>query len=138
MAKQLLALEDSPPSTRALPATVEIVKQKSEAKCSWKSVQSTVSDAKGASERLLRDASRYVQRIRESNDTSLVAKMSDIMDSLHSNIKMLNDCQMWESIIGTDMLKGKVEDWMSKLADKTDQANEKLEELKAICKARAL
>lgn len=45
---------------------------------------------------------------------------------------------MWENITGTEMVKNKVEEWMGKLADKTDQANEKLEELKAICKARRL
>ena len=60
------------------------------------------------------------------------------MDALQSNIKMLTDCQMWECITGTDMVKRHVEEWMSKLADKTDQANEKLEEVKAICKARGL
>jgi predicted ATP-grasp superfamily ATP-dependent carboligase len=114
------------------------MKPKPAAKLTWKSVQSTVADAKAASERLLRDASRYVQKIREANDTGLVSKMSDIMDALQGNIKMLTDCQMWENITGTEMVKNKVEEWMGKLADKTDQANEKLEELKAICKARGL
>lgn len=117
---------------------MEVMKPKPATKLTWKSVQSTVADAKAASERLLRDASRYVQKIREANDTGLVSKMSDIMDALQGNIKMLTDCQMWENITGTEMEKNKVEEWMGKLADKTDQANEKLEELKAICKARGL
>jgi molecular chaperone GrpE (heat shock protein) len=138
----LLAIEDSPPASRpsskAQAGTVEVMKPKPAAKLTWKSVQSTVADAKAASERLLRDASRYVQKIREANDTGLVSKMSDIMDALQGNIKMLTDCQMWENITGTEMVKNKVEEWMGKLADKTDQANEKLEELKAICKARGL
>ena len=52
---------------------------------------------------------------------------------------MLNDCQMWETIQDTDdMSKDKVEAWLGSLADKTDMANEELEELKAICKARGL
>lgn len=114
------------------------MKTKAASKLTWKSVQSTVADAKSASERLVGDASRYVHKIREAQDNGLVAKMSDIMDALQGNIKMLSDCQMWENISGTDMLKDKVEEWMGKLADKTDQANEKLEELKAICKARGL
>lgn len=134
----MLAIQDSPSAVKAKAATVEVMKPKAAPKLTWKSVQSTVADAKSASERLVRDASRYVQKIREAQDSGLVAKMSDIMDALQGNIKMLSDCQMWENIMGTDMLKDKVEEWMGKLADKTDQANEKLEELKAICKARGL
>lgn len=134
----MLALEDSPSAAQAKAAKVEVMKTKAASKLTWKSVQSTVADAKSASERLVRDASRYVHKIREAQDNGLVAKMSDIMDALQGNIKMLSDCQMWENISGTDMLKDKVEEWMGKLADKTDQANEKLEELKAICKARGL
>lgn len=134
----MLMLEDSPPAPQAKAPAVEVVKPKPPPKLTWKSVQSTVADAKSANERLLRDASRYVQKIREANDTGLVSKMSDIMDALQGNIKMLTDCQMWENISGTEMLKSNVEEWMKKLADKTDQSNEKLEEVKAICKARGL
>ena len=133
----MLAIEDSPPASKQK-TTVEVIKPKPEAKLSWKSMQATVADAKSASERLLRDASRYVQKIREAKDNGLVSKVTDIMDALQSNIKMLTDCQMWECITGTDMVKSHVEEWMGKLADKTDQANEKLEEVKAICKARGL
>ena len=66
---------------------MEVMKPTPAAKLTWKSVQSTVADAKAASERLLRDASRYVQKIREANDTGLVSKMSDIMGALQGNIK---------------------------------------------------
>ena len=63
----MLAMENSPPASKQK-TTVEVIKPKPEAKLSWKSMQATVADAKSASERLLRDASRYVQKIREAKD----------------------------------------------------------------------
>ena len=85
----MLALQDSPSAAPAKKPKVDVVQPPKPAKLAWKNVQTTVSDAKAANERLLRDAQRYVQKIRSAKDPGLVSKMTDIHDSLSGNIVSL-------------------------------------------------
>ena len=127
-------LEDVPSSTPQLVVT----KNKAEGKVLWKHVENTVNEAKGANERLQRDCGRYVQKVREGGDPALVEKVKGIMDTLAGNLKILSECQMWQEVPNTDMLRSKVEEFMGSVADSTEKANERLEEVKAISKARGL
>ena len=105
----------------------------------WKKIESVVNDAKAANERLLRDTSRYVNKIRGSQDCKdLVDQVKDVMNKLTENLQKLQDCQCWQEIPGTNMEKTLINSYMSKVADQTDQCNEKLEQIKATCKARGL
>lgn len=105
----------------------------------WKKVEAVVNDAKGANERLMRDTSRYVNKIRGIADAQdLVDQVKEVMQKLTENLQKLSDCQCWQEIPGTNMEKNSVNNYMSKVADQTDQCNEKLEQIKATCKARGL
>ena len=105
----------------------------------WKKVEAVVNDAKGANERLMRDTSRYVNKIRGMADgQDLVDQVKEVMQKLTENLQKLSDCQCWQEIPGTNMEKNSVNNYMSKVADQTDQCNEKLEQIKATCKARGL
>lgn len=123
------------PST---PTQIVLAKDKTGSKVLWKHVENTVNEAKGANERLQRDCARYVQKVRNCGDSALVDKVKGIMETLGANLKILSECQMWQEVPNTDMLRSKVEEFMGSVADSTEKANERLEEVKAISKARGL
>lgn len=123
------------PST---PTQIVLAKDKTGSKVLWKHVENTVNEAKGANERLQRDCARYVQKVRNCGDSALVDKVKGITETLGANLKILSECQMWQEVPNTDMLRSKVEEFMGSVADSTEKANERLEEVKAISKARGL
>ena len=58
---------------------------------------------------------------------------------LSDNLQTLQECQMWESIPNSNgNEKDKVENFFKELAKKTEEVNECMEEVKAVCKARGL
>ena len=117
------------PSSSARPRTVKLP---------WEKVLPTVSEAKGANERLQRDCSRMVSKVR-GGDPELVTKIKETMAQLTENLGRLSDCQMWEEVPGSEgNEKSKVESFFAAIAQSTESANEKLEQLKALCKARGL
>ena len=97
----------------------------------WKKIEPVVDDAKAAS--------RDVNKIRGCQDCKdLVDQVKDVMNKLTENLQKLQDCQWWQEIPGTNMEKTLINSYMSKVVDQTDQCNEKLEQIKATCKARGL
>lgn len=134
-AKSQLCLTDAPASlaTPAPPPQPKLVK------CTWKQLEKTVMDAKSANERLQRDCSRLVIKVRAAADGKLIDKAKSMVALLSENINALNECQMWEQVPNTDgNEKLKVEAFFGEVAKKTEECNENLEELKAVCKARGL
>ena len=142
--KSTLCLTDAPQASLALAIPSSQAKQVPLAepkvlKLTWKMVEKTIGDAKGANERLQRDCSRLVVKVRTAEDDKLINKAKALVALLAENISALNECQMWEQVPGTDgNEKSKVESFLSNLAKKTEEVNEGLEELKAVCKARGL
>ena len=123
-----------PPSQKQLPSAEPKV-----VKLSWKMVEKTVGDAKGANERLQRDCGRLVVKVRSTGDEKLISKAKAMVSLLAENIAALTECQMWELVPDTGgNEKPKVEAFFANLAKKTEEVNEGLEELKAVCKARGL
>ena len=108
-------------------------------KLTWKMLEKNIGDAKGANERLQRDCSRLVVKVRPSGDEKLIQKAKTTVSKLAENIAALNECQMWEEVPNTDgNEKTAVESFFGEIAQKTEEVNEALEELKAVCKARGL
>ena len=107
-------------------------------KLPWDKVLPTVSEAQAANDRLHRDCSRMVMKVR-GGDPDLVTKIKETMAELTSNMGKLGDCQMWEEVPGSEgNEKSKVESFFAAIAQSTERANENLEQLKALCKARGL
>ena len=108
-------------------------------KMSWKVLEQTVGDAKDANERLQRDCNRLVVKVRGAQDGKLIEKMKSMVAVLSDNLQTLQECQMWESIPNSNgNEKDKVENFFKELAKKTEEVNECMEEVKAVCKARGL
>ena len=108
-------------------------------KLSWKVLEKTVGDAKDANERLQRDSNRLVVKVRGAQDEKLIEKMRNMVAALSENLQTLQECQMWESIPNSNgNEKDKVESFFKQLAKKTEEVNEGMEEVKAVCKARGL
>lgn len=96
-------------------------------------------DAKDANERLQRDCNRLVVKVRGAHDEKLIEKMRTMVALLSENLQVLQECQMWESIPNSNgNEKDKVESFFKELAKKTEEVNEGMEEVKAVCKARGL
>lgn len=139
---QQLSLEDvSPthprrtPSQLALPGPAPTSKV---VKLLWKNFQQHVSEAKAANERLQRDCSRLVMKVR-GGDKKLTDEMKAVVNLPTENLQSLQECQMWEEVPGSDgNEKNKVEDYFKQIAEKTEKANESMEQVKAVCKARGL
>ena len=107
-------------------------------KLPWDKVLPTVSEAQAANDRLHRDCSRMVMKVR-GGDPDLVTKIKETMAELTSNMGKLGDCQMWEEVPGSEgNEKSKVESFFAAIAQSTERANENLEQLKALCEARGL
>lgn len=107
-------------------------------KLAWSRLESLVADAKAANERLQRDASRLVLKVR-GQDGETVGKIKTAVAMLNDNLSQLQECQMWQEIPESNgNEKGKCENFLGSLAEKTEKANELLEQLKAVCKARGL
>ena len=105
----------------------------------WKKVEAVVNDAKAANQRLMRDTSMYVNKFRGTADCQdLVDQVKEVMHNLTENLQKLSDCQCWQETPGTNMEKTSANNCMSKVADQTNQCNEKLEQIKATCKAKGL
>ena len=81
----------APPSNQAVPPS-----QPKVVKLSWKMLEKTVGDAKGANERLQRDCGRLVIKVRAAADEKLISKAKAMVALLSENISALNECQMWE------------------------------------------
>ncbi len=108
------------------------------AKLPWSRLEGLVGDAKAANERLQRDASRLVLKVR-GQDGETVDKIKTAVAILNDSLSQLQECQMWQEVPGSNgNEKGKCEDFLATLAEKTEKANELLEQLKAVCKARGL
>ena len=56
-----------------------------------------VADAKAANERLQRDASRLVLKVR-GRDGKTVGKIKTAVAMLNDNLLQLQECQMWQEI----------------------------------------
>ena len=72
-------------------------------------------------------------------DKKLTDEMKAVVNLLTENLQSLQECQMWEEVPGSDgNEKNKVEDYFKQIAEKTEKANESMEQVKAVCKARGL
>ena len=72
-------------------------------------------------------------------DGETVGKIKTAVAILNYNLSQLQECQMWQEIPESNgNEKGKCENFLGSLAEKTEKANELLEQLKAVCKARGL
>ena len=71
-------------------------------KLTWKMLDKNIGDAKGANERLQRDCSRLVVKVRHSGDDKLIQKAKATASKLAENISALNECQMWEEVPNID------------------------------------
>ena len=139
---QQLTLEDVQPthprrtsSQLALPGPATTNKV---VKVDWVTFQQIVSEAKAANERLQRDCSRLVMKVR-GGDQKLTDDMKAVVNLLTENLQSLQECQMWEEVPGSDgNEKNKVEAYFKQIAEKTEKANESMEQVKAVCKARGL
>jgi hypothetical protein len=128
-----MGLAIPPSQTQLPPAEPKLVK------LTWKQVEKSIGDAKGANERLQRDCGRLVVKVRSTGDEKLITKAKTMVGLLAENISALTECQMWEQVPDTDgNEKAKVETFFANLAKKKEEVNEGLEELKAVCKARGL
>ena len=138
----LLSLEDAPPvhlkraSSHLAPP--EPAPANKVVKLNWQSFQHHVCEAKNANERLQRDCSRLVMKVR-GGDQKLTDEMKAVVKLLTENLQSLQECQMWEEVPGSDgNEKEKVEKYFTQLAEDTEKANETMEQVKAVCKARGL
>ena len=100
------------------------------------SMEDNLKEAKGAQERLLRDAQRLASKIAGKGDAGMVATLKTTMPQLSKNESSLNEALLWKEVPETNMEKPKVESFMSQLATGTEKCNEMLEQIKATCKAR--
>ena len=108
------------------------------AKLTWKSLEKHVLEAKGANERLMRDCSRLVVKVRGS-DTQLENDMKNVMDKLQENLNQLSQCQMWNLVPNSNgNEKPLVEDFFQAVASRTEEVNEGMEKVKGVCRARGL
>ena len=108
-------------------------------KVPWKSFEHQVGQAKGANERLQRDASRWVMKVRGGQDSELQEKIKAVLTLLTDNLASLSECQMWQEVPDSNgNEKDKVSAFLGKIAAQTEKANELLEQVKAVCKARGL
>ena len=133
--RQQLALQNGPaasnPSSSARPSPAEV-------KIAWKALEATTNDAKSATERLQREGFRWVAKVR-GQDESLQNRIKSVMEVLADNLNHLQSCQMWQEVPGTEgNKKNLVEEFFHNIAERTEKANEGLEEIKAVCKARGL
>lgn len=71
-------------------------------KLPWEKVLPTVSEPKAANERLQRDCSRMVMKVR-GGDPELVTKIKVTMAQLTDNVGKLGECQMREEVPGIDV-----------------------------------
>ena len=72
-------------------------------------------------------------------DQKLTDEMKAVVKLLTENLQSLQECQMWEEVPGSDgNVKEKVEKYFTQLAEDTEKANETIEQVKAVCKARGL
>ena len=100
------------------------------------SMEDTLKEAKGAQERLLRDAQRLASKIATKGDGDMVTSLKTTMAQLSKNESSLNEALLWKEIPETNMEKPKVEAFMKEMATCTEKSNEMLEQTKATCKAR--
>ncbi len=100
------------------------------------SMEETLKEAKGAQERLIRDAQRLASKIAGKGDGDMVASLKTTIAQLSKNESSLNEALLWKEIPETNMEKPKVEAFMKEMATATDKSNEMLEQIKATCKAR--
>ena len=107
-------------------------------KLTWKSLEKHVLEAKGANERLQRDCSRLVLKVR-GNDTNLENEVKAVMDKLQENLTALSQCQMWNEVPDSNgNEKHAVETFFQQVASRTEEINEGMEKVKGVCRARGL
>ena len=70
-------------------------------KLPWSRLQSLVGDAKAANERLQRDASRLVLKVR-GQDGETIDKIKTAVAILNDTLSQLQECQMWQEIPGSN------------------------------------
>ena len=96
-------------------------------KLTWKSLEKHVLEAKGANERLQRDCSRLVVKVR-GTDPLLENDVKKVMEKLQENLNVLGQCQMWTEVPDSNgNEKPAVEEFFQTVAAKTEEINEGME-----------
>ena len=134
-------LTDLPPHTSAAaapsaaPSSQKVAKPP---KLTWKSLEKHVLEAKGANERLQRECSRLVVKVR-GTDPLLENDVKKVMEKLQENLNALGQCQMWTEVPNSNgNEKPAVEEFFQTVAAKTEEINEGMEKVKGVCRARGL
>lgn len=141
--KSQLCLEngftDPPPHSSAAPsAAPSSQKVAKPPKLTWKSLEKHVLEAKGANERLQRECSRLVLKVR-GTDPLLENDVKKVMEKLQENLNALGQCQMWTEVPNSNgNEKPAVEEFFQTVAAKTEEINEGMEKVKGVCRARGL
>ncbi|CAE7839637.1 unnamed protein product [Symbiodinium sp. CCMP2592] len=107
-----------------------------EVEVKWKVVETNLTEAKQALDRLQRDAQRYVSKVKVLGDNDLSEDLKSVLASLAKSLSVCGDCLTWNEVPG-GLSKQNVQKFMQQLGDDTDRANETLEKVKAVVKARA-
>ena len=92
-------------------------------KLTCKSLEKHVLEAKGANERLQRDCSRLVAKVR-GTDPLLENDVKKVMEKLQENLYVLGQCQMWTEVPDSNgNKKPAAEELFQSVASKTEQIN---------------
>ena len=103
----------------------------------FEKLEGHIKEAQAAQQRLLREGQKLVVKISGKNDEEMETMLKSAMSKLSSNERMLSEALLWKKIGACpNMTKSEVEEFMATLATSTETADEAMEKLKALCKAR--
>eukprot|EP00435_Cladocopium_sp_Y103_P026627 s808_g6.t1 len=105
-------------------------------KVTWASVEEDIKEARGAQERLQRDCQRLAAKVFDKKDQDMNDTLKKILTQLSKTESMLGQCLIVQTVEGTNMEKGKVEEFFAELGRATGEANGRLESTKSIAKTR--